>query len=175
MAVQVPSSRTIELTILSGENLRLDRKPINKNALVIIRDDFNNLMRTTTIDKEGGSNPKWNNEKLVIDLPMQAKHIRIEVVQCKTKSSGNREIGTAIIPVSDFIGGYLPDGYLHFLSYRLRDYRGERNGIINISVRDKLPLARSVCSNNNTCSNSKTLTGFPMGVVTGVPVGWYSN
>ncbi|KAH7577870.1 hypothetical protein ACOSP7_001068 [Xanthoceras sorbifolium] len=139
------SSRRVEITILSGENLRIDRKSVKKNAFVLVKvDPFN--YRTTNTDAQGGSYPSWN-EKLDIDLPKNASFITLEV-QCKT-SSGNRSIGSAQIPVSDFMGGYLPENYLHFLSYRLRDASRDKNGIINISVRVKAP-------ENATCSSSTT-------------------
>ena len=103
---------------------------------------------------------------------MHAQFITLQV-QCKT-SLGDKTVGTARIPVSDFVGGYVPESYLHFLSYRLRDHNGERNGIVNISVRVKVP---------EYASCSRTELGIPLGmgvawrqrnfgggIVTGVPV-----
>lgn len=96
---------------------------------------------------------------------MHARFITVEV-QCKT-SMGNKTVGVARVPVSDFVGEYVPQSYLHFLSYRLRDYKGEKNGIINISVRAKVP---------DYASCSGTGMGVPLGgnnfagVVTGIPV-----
>ena len=172
MAKLYQSSRTIELTVLSGENLRIDRRSIKKNAFVVVRSDGGNDFRTTEMDSDGGSYPKWN-EKLVLDLPAHAPAVSVEVY-CKT-AFGNRLIGIARVPVSDFSGGYLPESYLHFLSYRLRDQRGERNGIINISVRTKVPQAPEY-SCSASASVSASSIGVPMGknnfgrVVTGVPV-----
>ncbi|XP_050156384.1 BON1-associated protein 2-like [Malus sylvestris] len=129
------NSRTLEIKVISAENLQLDRKPIKKNASVTVQTHTNNQVLTTEMDTEGGAYPLWN-EKLVLDLPTYSKSITVEV-QCKT-SSRVRTIGTATISASDFVGGYVPEGYLHFLSYRLRNHKGERNGIINISVRMKV-------------------------------------
>ncbi|KAM1140596.1 hypothetical protein EV1_040265 [Malus domestica] len=125
------NSWTLEIKVISAKNLQLDRKPIKKKASVTVRADTNSQFRTTDMDTKGGAYPRWN-EKLVLDLPKHSKSITVEV-QCKTLSS-IRTIGTAIIPATDFVGGYVPEGYLHLLSYRLRDHNGERNGIINISV-----------------------------------------
>ncbi|XP_030488172.2 BON1-associated protein 2-like [Cannabis sativa] len=176
-------SRIIEFTILSGENLRIDGRWIKKNSFVIIRpsEGGNDHFRTTEIDTQGGSYPKWN-EKLVLELPAQSPAVSIEVY-CKTVF-GNRLVGVARVPVSDFSGGYVPENYLHFLSYRLRDQKGERNGIVNISVRTKvplpLPLPLSVPptpTEYSSCSASAPLVGVPVGnnsfsggVVTGIPV-----
>ncbi|KAL5565556.1 hypothetical protein UlMin_028720 [Ulmus minor] len=160
------AARTIEVTVLSAENLRMDRKSIKKNAFVIIRTDGNNY-RTTQIDAAGGSFPRWN-EKFILDLPVQAGNLTVEV-HCKT-ALGYRAIGTAIVPVSDFIGGYVPEGFLHFLSYRLRDHKGERNGIVNISVRTKVlsPVDHSgpVYGSYGSCSattSSSSVVGMAVG------------
>ncbi|CAI0380982.1 unnamed protein product [Linum tenue] len=61
------------------------------------------------------------------------KSVTVEV-QCRV-GSGNRVVKAMAVPVSDFLGGPTPEDYLHFLSYRLRDRRGVRNGIVNFSVR----------------------------------------
>ncbi|XP_044493945.1 BON1-associated protein 2-like [Mangifera indica] len=133
--MEASSSRKVEITVLSAENLRLDKKLVKKNTFVIVQTDpFNS--HTTRTDTLGGGYPSWN-EKLVFDLPVHAGYIYLEV-QSKS-SSGTRSIGVAKIPVSDFIGGYVPENYLHFLSYRLRDSKWEKNGIINVSVRVNTP------------------------------------
>ncbi|BFG21875.1 hypothetical protein CerSpe_081490 [Prunus speciosa] len=166
------TSRKLEITVISAENLQLDRKPIKKNASATVRAEKESQFRTTDMDTEGGAYPKWN-EKLVLDLPLHARSLTVEI-HCKT-SYGVRTIGTAKIPVSDFVGGFVPEGYLHFLSYRLRNNRGERNGIVNISVRMQAPELKACAT-----TSSHSSMGFPVadssfgggGVATGVPV-WY--
>ncbi|KAM6584872.1 hypothetical protein CsatB_011874 [Cannabis sativa] len=168
------SSPTIEITILSGESLRIDNRFIKKNAFVIVRSNSRNVFQTTEIDTKGGSNPNWN-EKLVLDLPAvhHAAALTVEV-HCRT-AIGNRLIGTASVPMSDFSGGYLPENYLHFLSYRLRDQNGERNGIINLSVKTKSEY-RSCAASSSASMGSSSVVGVPAGknnmsgVVTGFPV-----
>ncbi|XP_043707999.1 BON1-associated protein 2-like [Telopea speciosissima] len=127
------ATRSLEVTIISAEGLRLDGRSVKKNTFVIVRTDSDN-QRLTSMDKEGGSYPSWN-EKLEppLPLPNSVQLITVEV-QCNT-FSGVKTVGTSKIPISDFIGDYTPPQYLHFLSYRLRDRNGERNGIINFSVR----------------------------------------
>ncbi|PON62687.1 C2 domain containing protein [Trema orientale] len=165
------SSRTIEITVLSAENLKINRRSIKKNAFAVVRSNVGNDFRTTVIDTDGGSNPKWNH-KLVLDLPVHAPALTVEV-HCKTPT-GNKLVGTATVPVSDFSGGYVPENYLQFLSYRLRDQRGESNGIINLSVRTKVPLAPEYsCSAASASSSAAMVLGVPVavsGVVTGLPV-----
>ncbi|XP_021842109.1 BON1-associated protein 2-like [Spinacia oleracea] len=121
--------RTLEINVISAENLTIHDRPIKKNAIAYVQTDPSNVV-STKIDKEGGSFPIWN-ENFDLKLPM---HVRNMVVQV---SSNGVLIGSATIPVSDFIGDYTPVSYLHFLSYRLRDQRGIGNGIVNLSVRVK--------------------------------------
>ncbi|PON52935.1 C2 domain containing protein [Parasponia andersonii] len=169
------SSRTVEITVISGENLRVDRRSIKKNAFVVVRPDGGSDFRMTEIDADGGSYPRWD-KKFVLDLPAQAPAVSVEVY-CKT-AFGNRVVGVARVPVSDFSGAYVPETYLHFLSYRLRDQRGERNGIINISVRSKVPPARAYTySASASVPTPASSVGVPVGknnygggVVTGLPV-----
>uniref|UniRef100_A0A6M2EVG5 C2 domain-containing protein n=1 Tax=Populus davidiana TaxID=266767 RepID=A0A6M2EVG5_9ROSI len=175
------ASRTIEVTVLSAENLRLDRKSVKKNTYVIARAGPLNS-GSTKDDFEGGSNPSWN-EKITLDLPFQTRFISLEV-KCRT-SSGDRVIGTASLPISDILEDYTPENHLHFLSYRLKDSRGGRNGVINVSARVQTPVD-SVCPSATKnpsgygCSSSwqQPALGVPVGhqqnyyggIVTGVPV-----
>ncbi|XP_014497601.1 BON1-associated protein 2-like [Vigna radiata var. radiata] len=171
-------SRTVEVTVLSAENLQMNKKPLRGNTFVTVHSDATtDAGAVTKVDSEGGSYPSWN-EKVVVNVPLHARFITVEV-KSKTSSSssltGSNSIGVARIPVSDFIGGYVPENQLHFLSYRLWDGNVRRNGVINISVRVKAP-ERSSCSSNSM--PFAAVTGVPVagngstGVVTGIPALW---
>lgn len=155
----------LEVTVISAEGLlRNRRQPVKKNAFVVVRSDpFNS--RSTRVDLKGGSHPSWN-EKLVMELPVHARFITVEA------HSGSKAIGSADIPVGDFSGGHLPENYLSFLSYRLRDAHGEKNGIVNLSVKVRGGSGKSYCS----ASCARPWIGFPVenkesnGIVTGIPV-----
>lgn len=136
MAASNFPSRTIEITVISGENLQIRGKPISGDLFVTVRSDLQSESASTKIDRDGGGFPRWN-EKLVLDLPMHEAFVLVEV---RRRGSGRkiRTVGTARVPVSDFTAGYVPESHLQFLSYRLRDDRGERNGIVNLSVRVKM-------------------------------------
>ncbi|KAK6920188.1 C2 domain [Dillenia turbinata] len=160
----------LEITVISAENLRFNKKnPVKKNTYVTVKTTESKL-QTTSMDREGGSYPIWN-QKLMIDMAGHVKYLTLDV-QCKN-SMGNRKIGKALIPVSDFMGGFWPENYLHFLSYRLRDENGERNGIINISVRVKQATAMVAPPRSQ---HSWAAIGVPAGArgnwetVTGVPI-----
>ncbi|KAK3038075.1 hypothetical protein RJ639_031629 [Escallonia herrerae] len=154
------------MKVISGEGLRVNRTtPVKKNTLVILRTESREG-QATRVDTEGGSCPVWN-EKFVVDMPMHARFVTAEV-QCKT-SAGNKVIGTAKIPVSDFVGG-------------LRDDKGERNGIINLSVKvrvaesdgAKYPMAGHTANYTRPCLAAPVQQKVAGGSVTGVPV-WYNN
>ncbi|KAL0464753.1 UNVERIFIED_CONTAM: hypothetical protein Slati_0362900 [Sesamum latifolium] len=165
--MEKPSSKEIEITVISAEGLLLSRRrPVKKNVSVTVKTDPLNC-RSTGVDPEGGSYPAWN-EKLVMELPLHARFITVEA------HAGSRVIGVANIPVSDFSGGYLPENYLSFLSYRLRDSNGEKNGIINLSVKVK-------GSGNTGCAASCSRPWMGIlaadakvsdGIVTGIPVSY---
>ncbi|GAV85577.1 C2 domain-containing protein [Cephalotus follicularis] len=186
-------SNALEVTILSCEELRIGGNFLKKKVYVIVKTDPFNC-HTTYINEQGGGYPSWN-EKIVINMPMHAKFMTLEVRCCKTNnsSSDDRIVGLANVPVSDFIGGYTPENYLQFLSYRLSNAEGERNGIINISIRVKVSISSSatMAFHNETihkrinvpgyaCSTTPRF-GVPMGrsnydtVVTGVPVWSYQK
>ncbi|KAL1543501.1 BON1-associated protein 2-like [Salvia divinorum] len=152
------SPYVIEVTVISAEGLR----PVKKSSHVVLRSDPFNT-RTTGPDRDGGSYPAWN-EKLQMELPAHARFLTVEA------HSGSSLVGAANIPVSDFAAASLPLNYLSFLSYRLRDPRGAKNGILNLSVR--------VCRRPGpTGSSPEPWPGVPVTggkpgvVVTGIPVG----
>ncbi|MQL99209.1 hypothetical protein Taro_031925 [Colocasia esculenta] len=124
---------SLEITVLSAEDLTHSRRPVKKNAFVIVRTG-SRTHASTSPHTDGGSFPRWN-QKLRLSLPRSSRSIAVEV-RCKT-GPDERVLGEVSIPVSEFYGSELrlPSDYLHFLSYRLRDRRGERNGIINLSIR----------------------------------------
>ncbi|XP_031091887.1 BON1-associated protein 2-like [Ipomoea triloba] len=162
-------SRTLEVTVISGEDLRVSRSlPVKKNAFVTVRADSGDA-QNTGMEKQGGEGYVAWNQKLTVHLPMHAHYLTLEV-QCKT-FSGKKCIGVARIPTSDFVGGMLPENYLHFLSYRLRDSHGERNGIINISIVVKEPAITRVTDYSRPCTGVHLPVPVPnSGAVTGIPV-----
>ncbi|XP_056160609.1 BON1-associated protein 2-like [Syzygium oleosum] len=172
-------NRRLEVTVISGEDLRINDRPIKNNAFVTVKADCGSPWShdSTKPDDQGESYPYWD-EKLHVDLPAGSRHLVVEVLR-RSSSAGDRPVGTAWIPVSDFIY----TNYARFLSYRLRDAKGLRNGIINISVR----VVSSSCKESLSCkgcssSSSPSVPEFGMpadreknsGTVTGVPV-WYPD
>ncbi|KAI3829216.1 hypothetical protein L1987_03333 [Smallanthus sonchifolius] len=173
------NSRALELTIISGESLSLaGKRPIKKNAYVVIKTESSNDQTATAMDTDNGSYPSWS-QKFFIDLPVHATFFTLEV-RCKN-GSGDHVVGSVRVPVSDFTRWYFPNNYLHFLSYRLRDRYGERNGIINFSVKVKSPdnvvgagasMAYSSPARGWKYGGVSMNQGVSHGVVIGVPFGY---
>lgn len=165
-----PISRTLEITVISAEDLHRHRKPITKNSFASVKIDSQNL-GSTHIDDKGGSYPLWN-DRLALKLPSTVSFMTIDV------HSGNfsrhKIVGTVNIPVSDFLSGFLPESYLHFLSYRLRDGKGERNGIVNISVRvlvhDHNVAASTSSSQLQNVKIPEEKSNIGGGVAIGIPI-----
>ncbi|KAF8027001.1 hypothetical protein BT93_E0046 [Corymbia citriodora subsp. variegata] len=158
-------NRRLEVTVISGEDLRINDKPIKNNAFVTVKADSHgspSSQDSTKPDARSESYPYWD-EKLHVDLPADSPYVVVKVCR-RTSSAGDKHVGTAWIPVSDFIGEYTPENYLRFLSYRLRDAKGLRNGIINISVR----VVSSSYKRTSSCSSRLP----PLVPEFRMPVGW---
>ncbi|KAL5727603.1 hypothetical protein ACHQM5_000782 [Ranunculus cassubicifolius] len=128
-------NRSLEINLISAEDLRKGhgRRFISKNAFATVSTAPNNA-QSTTMDTDGGSFPSWF-QTFDVPLPSNVKHIKIDV---NYKNGSNvKVIGSANIPVSEFLDDYVPPTCIHFLSYRLRDYNGYPNGIVNLSIRMK--------------------------------------
>ncbi|TKY63859.1 BON1-associated protein 2 [Spatholobus suberectus] len=164
-------SRTLELTVLSAEGLHIRGKPANKNVFTVVRAE-SITSHATAMTKGNNGFHSWN-EKFLVELGAHARCVTFEV-KCKT-GTGVRDVGVARIALSDFLGGLVPDHCLQFLCYRLRDWDGGENGIVNFSVRVVAPPSTTAggrwgfgAEAENDCSS------LSMGVVTGIPV-WCNN
>ncbi|KEH18944.1 putative C2 domain-containing protein [Medicago truncatula] len=125
-------AHTLEITIISGQNISVDRNSKGDDIYVVVRAESLNSC-TTKMVKENEGLLSWN-EKFLLDIPSHAKSVTFEV-QCK-KYKGAHPIGVARIALSDFLGddSSLQSG-VQTLNYGLRDWDGRKNGVINFSVR----------------------------------------
>uniref|UniRef100_A0A7N0SZ81 C2 domain-containing protein n=1 Tax=Kalanchoe fedtschenkoi TaxID=63787 RepID=A0A7N0SZ81_KALFE len=156
------SIKVVEITLISCEGLTTpdNHRPLKKHARGVIRTPQSaSVVRSTSLDRHGGAYPRWD-ERFTVEMPAWARWLDVEVW-----SGMERLIGTARVPASDFSGGIVPDGYLNFLSYRLREGNGEFNGIVNVSVR---VVGRKLESRNG--AGFGCALGVPGRVVTGIPV-----
>ncbi|RDY11773.1 BON1-associated protein 2, partial [Mucuna pruriens] len=157
MEARRSDSHTTEITLISAENLCMNGKPIKKDLYVVVHTQSRAKFfttRTTTQGEDGSKNPCWN-QKFSVE---GANCITFEV-QRKTWL-GVRSVGTARIALADFLGGFLAQNSVQFLSYRLWDENGQRNGVINFSVRVLKPQPCSVAMAAN--DSSRIVTGIPL-------------
>ncbi|KAI4377993.1 hypothetical protein MLD38_015539 [Melastoma candidum] len=169
---------TLEITVVSAEALTINGCPVRNKAYVIVRTDDGSWSQSG-ICCDGGLSPTWH-EKLLLDMPRRSRDVVVEV-----RRRGRRRdkfVGTTRIPVSDFTGEYFVPvlDHLHFLSYRLWDSKGLKNGIINVSIRVtslvRMPGSlrpQASTSNHGVCRGHNTGSQRGM-VVTGFPA-WYAD
>ncbi|XP_010506554.1 PREDICTED: BON1-associated protein 2-like isoform X1 [Camelina sativa] len=186
--------RSLEVEVISAQGLKVDRKPLKKKTFTVVSIDDKHSWKSN-LDDLGGSCPVWK-YKFDIEMPINGsvRFISVDVFY-RTSNGAEKLVGHAKIPVTDFMGGFAPQGHLNFLSYRLRDDYGDKCGIINVSIMVKpdgsyndhksiLPLPSSsfaACSSqaaaatNNQMWRQRTSMASTAGygggrVVTGVPV-----
>ncbi|KAL0739888.1 hypothetical protein Bca4012_081401 [Brassica carinata] len=192
------SLRSLEIELISAEGLKVNRKPVKKKTFGVIRID-QKTHHTCKVDEQGGSYPIWKHRiKTEMATDGSVRFISVEVCY-KTSGGAEKSVGVAKIPVTDFMGGFAPQGHLNFLSYRLRDEYGDKSGIVNVSIMVKpdvnevkyaspsplmVPsLGYTACSQAaaavngqmwrpRTSSSMATTFGYGSRVVTGVPVNW---
>ncbi|XP_020220565.1 BON1-associated protein 2 [Cajanus cajan] len=125
-------SKTLELTLLSVEGLRVRGKPSDKSAFAVVHAE--SLTHHTTATAKGNNGFHEWNQKFMVEIGAYARSLTFQV-KSKTGMGAMRDVGVARIALSDFLGGLVPDHCLQFLSYRLRDWDGRECGIVNFSVR----------------------------------------
>ncbi|MED6127912.1 hypothetical protein PIB30_092593, partial [Stylosanthes scabra] len=146
---------TIDFTIFSAENLSVKGKPLRRN----------NDAAYLVVDAQCSSTkhyPSWN-EKFSMEVePSTCRFISIEVRRKKWFGYSSGSVGMAHVPVSELFGA-------QFLSYRLWDDKGQRNGIIDFSVRVRPPQQHAPPPPS---SSSRPMRENEDTVVTGVPLFW---
>jgi len=140
----------LEFTLLSAEGLHLRGKPANKDVFLVVRADSIASHTTATATETNGS-LSWS-EAFLVEVGPHARCVTIEV-KCRT-GAGERDVGVARIALSDFLGGSGPD--LQAMCYRLRDWDGRENGMVNFSVRvvSPTPSPPHAASDENDCESS---------------------
>ncbi|KAJ3690675.1 hypothetical protein LUZ61_019839 [Rhynchospora tenuis] len=149
-------SNTLEVTIISAEDLRQGRHCVGRGAFVTVRSGQSVASTASGTDDTHGY-PLWN-ERLHINAPPHGGWIQVDVAKRRHGDATNSvHIAGAKVPMSDF--SYGPIGYKHFLSYRLRDQEGRSNGIVNLCVK------RLVGNGEGQFNEQKYTMGYPVGPV----------
>ncbi|KAL2335908.1 hypothetical protein Fmac_010354 [Flemingia macrophylla] len=122
------TSRTLEITVISGENIS-----VTEDAYVVVRAESLKSCTTRTAKDDGSSFLSWNH-KLLLHVPNHARSVTFEVHCNKLKAF--RPFGVARIALSDF---QVSENQLQVFSYGLRSWEGKRNGVIHFTVRVAAP------------------------------------
>ncbi|KAK7349557.1 hypothetical protein VNO77_07008 [Canavalia gladiata] len=137
-----PHARTLEINVISGESICVDRSSVAENVYVVVRAESLNCCTTKMVNKEEGVFA-WD-EKFLLDVPSYATSVTFEVQSKRFK--GVRPIGVARIALSDLIGDnnnnnkvWESESNVEMFSYGLRDWEGQRNGVIHFSVKVVTP------------------------------------
>jgi len=131
---QNPLNRTLDLTVLSLEELHANWRHAAKRLYVVVRAEsiasYTTATATVESTSDGSGDPSWN-EKLEVDVPAQARSVTL-TVKCKDAPTV-KDVGIARIAITELLGA--AEQNLQILSYGLRDWEGRRSGVIKFSVR----------------------------------------
>ena len=126
---------TLEITLMSGENISVDRNSIAEKAYVVVRAESLNCCTTKMVNGDDGMHA-WN-EKMLLEVPSYARSVTFEVQSKKFK--GVRPVGVARIALSDLLidknDNVQSESVSQMFCYGLMNWEGRRNGIIHFSVR----------------------------------------
>ncbi|KAG2404406.1 hypothetical protein LR48_Vigan03g060300 [Vigna angularis] len=145
--------RTLDLTVLSVEDLHANWRHAAQSLYVVVRADSiaSYATGTATVEttSDGSGNPSWN-EKLEVDVPSQARSVTL-TVKCKNAPS-MKDVGIARIAIAELLSAAAAaEQNLQILSYGLRDWEGRRSGVIKFNVR--------VRERDMLCSSSGSVVG----------------
>jgi len=176
---------TLEITIMSGENISVDRNSVAE-MYVVVRAESLNCHVTKMVNGDDGVHA-WN-EKLLLEVPSYARCVTFEV-QCN-KYKGLRPVGVARIALSDLLiaknNNVSSESVSQMFCYGLRNWEGRRNGVINFSLKEVDSLSAERKEEKETkmvnCRGIENeVIGFDVepnkssDVVIGIPVNWCTN
>ncbi|KAK7349558.1 hypothetical protein VNO77_07009 [Canavalia gladiata] len=184
-----PQACSLEINVISGENICVDRSLLAENVYVVVRAESLSCCTTKMVNEEKGV-LAWN-EKFLLNIPSHARSVTFEV-QCK-RYKGVRPIGVARIALSDLIGDnnkkvWESESSAEMYSYRLRDWEGQRNGVIHFSVKvvkpkdqyscEEMKAEKGIISRVRSGGFGTQVMGFQVNpnnsthFVIGIPVSW---
>ncbi|KAE8076750.1 hypothetical protein FH972_015377 [Carpinus fangiana] len=108
-------------------------------AVLLSGDSHITQKAKTNVDRNGGTNPSWNNfpMKFTIDESAadQNRILLVFELRCKRGFGGDKAIGELYVPVKELLN-YLGDGKsMQFVSYQVRKHSGKPKGALNFSYR----------------------------------------
>lgn len=126
--------RPIEITLISAKDLK-DVNLLSKMdvyAVVTINGDPQTKQKTP-VDKDCGSNPKWNHvmKFTVDDAVANQNRLNFVIRLVSNRKLGDKEIGEVVVPVKELLEG--KDKVMY--DYSVRTPSGKPKGILNLSCK----------------------------------------
>ncbi|XVF41891.1 hypothetical protein PTKIN_Ptkin01aG0316800 [Pterospermum kingtungense] len=176
--------RPIEIKVISAKDLK-DVNLFTKMdvyAVVSINGDYRTAQRTP-VDKDCGSNPKWNyTMRFTIDEAIARQNRLYLVFTLKSERQlGDRDIGTVQVPIKELLDQNDNKGE-HNVSYSVKRPNGKPKGVVDFSYKfgDKfnqpvpqpppVPGAEAVFVNKHGDNDHKPVMAYPP-PSTGYPAG----
>lgn len=124
-------------------------------------------MYRTRVDDQGGVNPTWGDKFHVpIDTAFFQNRYSCIYVHLYTKRliTGQVQLGWCQVPVTDI--GFLPEGSVKYLSYRILARDGTRTpGVVNLAIRLTSFQQVAVLPDSRASDECKTVIGIPVTMI----------
>ncbi|CAJ1963427.1 unnamed protein product [Sphenostylis stenocarpa] len=132
--------RTLELNIISAKdikNVNLFSKMDVYAVVSLYGDPLHHQSSTTPVDKDSGTNPKWNfpmkfsvNETLA-----KENHLSLEIKLVSDRTLGDTVIGTVHVPLREIIDNPGDDDNFRHVTYKVMKSAGKSKGSLNLSYK----------------------------------------
>ncbi|KDP23491.1 hypothetical protein JCGZ_23324 [Jatropha curcas] len=136
--------RPLQITVISAKDIK-DVNVFSKMdvyAEVSIRGDLYNSKQKqkTHVDKDSGTNPKWNfpMKFTIHETSAQANRLTLQFKLVSDRSLGDREIGEVHVPIKELLDKKSGDGKTEqeqIVSYSVRTPKGKSKGTLNFSFK----------------------------------------
>ncbi|KAM6577829.1 hypothetical protein CsatB_029666 [Cannabis sativa] len=130
--------RPLEITLISASDLK-DVNLLSKMdvyAVVSISGD-NAKKQKTPVDKDSGSNPKWNYtvKFTVYESAVQQNMLTLKIKLVSDRSFGDKEIGEVQVPIKELLDNYKDGSGEKRMSYSVRLPNGKAKGNLNFAYK----------------------------------------
>lgn len=130
--------RPLDITLISASDLK-DVNLMSKMdvyAVVSISGD-NAKKQKTPVDKDSGSNPKWNYtvKFTVFESAVQQNMLTLKIKLVSDRSFGDKEIGEVQLPIKELLDNYKDESGEKRVSYSVRLPSGKSKGNLNFAYK----------------------------------------
>ncbi len=137
-------------------------------AIVSIMGDYNNnnmaSKQKTPIDKDGGTNPKWNFlMKFTVDITAAQQNRLTLVVKLKSERNfGDKDIGEVHVPMKELLDSFGDSKDDKHLSYSVRTPSGKAKGVLDFTYKFGEKFTASAHEHKKNVHDTP-VTAYPVG------------